>query len=44
MQRRKAYLEWAGRVVDNCRGAHANLERYFDETVARGAEVLEIDG
>ncbi len=41
--RRKAYLEWTNRVVDGCRGANIHLERYFDETLARGSESLGID-
>lgn len=43
MQRRREYLAWAGHIVDSCRGSNPNLERYFDETVARGAEALDID-
>ena len=43
MQRRKTYLEWANRVVGGCRGTNLHLERYFDETLARGMEALGID-
>ncbi len=43
MQRRIAYLDWANRVVGSCRGTNLNLERYFDETLARGTEALGID-
>lgn len=37
-KRRSEYLEWASRVVDGCRGTNENLERYFDETLARATE------
>ena len=40
IQRRTDYLNWASRVVDGCRGASPHLERYFDETLARGTEAL----
>lgn len=43
MQRRIDYLKWAGQVVDGCRGTNQHLERYFDETLARGNEALGID-
>jgi len=42
LQRRKAYLEWANRVVDGCRGVNIHLERYFDEALARGSDSLGI--
>ena len=41
-ERRRDYLEWAGRVVDGCRGVSPRLERYFDETLARSSEALGI--
>lgn len=39
-QQRIEYLEWAARVVEGCRGANENLERYFDEVLERGRELL----
>lgn len=35
-ERRAEYLEWAGRVVDQCRGTNAALEAEFDGVVGRG--------
>ena len=32
--RRRQYFEWAGNVVNGCRGTHASLEALFDECVA----------
>ena len=43
MRRRTEYFDWASQVVDACRGTNQHLERYFDETLARGAETLGID-
>lgn len=43
LQRRKAYLEWANRVVDGCRGVNVQLEQYFDETLAASSELLGVD-
>ena len=37
LQRRRAYLEWARRVVDGCRGTNATLEAEFDRILAEGA-------
>jgi (p)ppGpp synthase/HD superfamily hydrolase len=34
VERRLAYLDWSERVVAGCRGANANLEREFQETLA----------
>jgi guanosine-3',5'-bis(diphosphate) 3'-pyrophosphohydrolase len=31
LQRRQAYFEWAGKVIDQLRGAHPGLEAIFDE-------------
>jgi guanosine-3',5'-bis(diphosphate) 3'-pyrophosphohydrolase len=39
-ERRREYLEWARRVVDGCRGANAELERYFDELLAQALEAV----
>jgi len=41
LQRRLAYLDWAGEVVAGCRGANGALERHFDEVLAKGREALE---
>lgn len=32
-QRRREYLEWAGKVIDGCRGVNEALERRFDEVI-----------
>jgi len=42
-ERRAGYVEWAGRVVDGCRGTNAALERHFDALVA-AARVGVLDG
>src|SRR6266513_2181034 len=34
-QRRREYFDWAKRVVDGVRGAHAGLEKAFDAAYAR---------
>ncbi len=34
-QRRREYFDWARRVVDGVRGAHAGLEKAFDAAYAR---------
>ena len=34
-ERRREYFDWAKRVVDGMRGAHARLEAAFDEAYAR---------
>lgn len=39
-ERRMEYLRWAARVVAGCRGANPGLERYFDEVLERGRELL----
>lgn len=39
-ERKIEYFEWARRVVDGCRGAHAALERQFDALHARRGEVI----
>jgi len=35
LQRRQEYFEWAKRVIDGLRGAHAGLEAAFDAAYAR---------
>jgi guanosine-3',5'-bis(diphosphate) 3'-pyrophosphohydrolase len=35
-ERKREYFEWARRVVDGLRGAHAGLEAAFDETYRKG--------
>lgn len=39
-ERRSEYLDWASRVVAGCRGVNRQLERYFDETLAKGRDHL----
>jgi guanosine-3',5'-bis(diphosphate) 3'-pyrophosphohydrolase len=36
LTRRREYFDWAGRVIDGLRGAHAALEAKFDEIVREG--------
>lgn len=38
--RRKAYLHWAGEVVDQIRGTNSALEAAFDRTLTEGMAVL----
>jgi (p)ppGpp synthase/HD superfamily hydrolase len=40
LARRREYLSWAELVVNGCRGASPELERYFDEVLLRGRELL----
>ena len=40
LERRREYLNWAGRVVAGCRGVDARLEEIFDETLRDGWETL----
>jgi guanosine-3',5'-bis(diphosphate) 3'-pyrophosphohydrolase len=35
LERKQEYYEWAKRVIDGLRGAHAGLERIFDREYAR---------
>ncbi|MFM0323263.1 HD domain-containing protein [Caballeronia glebae] len=35
-ERKREYFDWAKRVVDELRGAHAGLEAAFDETYRKG--------
>lgn len=39
-RRRLAYVEWAARVVEGCRGADPALERRFDEAAREGRRRL----
>jgi hypothetical protein len=41
-QRQAEYLDWARQVVDGCRGTNQHLERYFDEVLTKGAELLRV--
>ena len=41
--RRREYFEWAARVAAGCRGANADLERWFDEAHAQGLAALAKD-
>lgn len=43
-ERRAEYLEWASRVVEGCRGVNLQLERCFDEALAKGRETLRRTG
>ena len=43
-QRRSEYLDWASRVVAGCRGVNPELERCFDETLAKGREQMDSAG
>ncbi len=38
--RRAAYIEWAARVVDGCRGSNAALEAYWDSTLSSARRSL----
>lgn len=40
IERRKEYLEWAGKVVDGLRGANLRLETKFDQVVQSARESL----
>lgn len=40
LERRKAYLEWASKVVEGCRGASPRLEDHFDRTLSDCLEAL----
>lgn len=42
MERRLKYLSWAESVAAGCRGANEKLERYFDDVLQRGRELLAI--
>jgi guanosine-3',5'-bis(diphosphate) 3'-pyrophosphohydrolase len=38
-ERKQAYFDWAGNVIDGVRGTHAGLEAIFDQLLARRAEL-----
>lgn len=38
-ERKRAYFEWAGQVVDGLRGTHPMLEGVFDSLLARQSEL-----
>ncbi len=40
IERKREYFEWAGRVVDQMRGAHGKLEALFDLAFAQGQALL----
>lgn len=42
-ERRIEYLDWTEAVVAGCRGAHARLERIYDETLAEARRVLDVE-
>ncbi|MEA3290870.1 MAG: HD domain-containing protein [Pseudomonadota bacterium] len=35
LERRREYFDWAGKVIDNVRGVHPELERIFDQVYSR---------
>jgi len=37
VERKREYLEWAGKVVQGCRGVNPGLEKVFDELLANGS-------
>jgi GTP diphosphokinase / guanosine-3',5'-bis(diphosphate) 3'-diphosphatase len=37
VERKREYLEWAGKVVEGCRGVNSGLEKVFDELLAKGS-------
>lgn len=39
-ERRREYLDWTEKVVAGCRGCNEALERYFDQVLAEGRELL----
>ena len=39
-ERKRAYFEWASRVVAGLRGVHTGLEAVFDGLLARQSELL----
>lgn len=39
-QRRRDYIEWAGQVVEKCRGVNRGLEQRFDEVLQSAREAL----
>ena len=41
ISRRKDYFEWAGKVVDGCRGVNRGLEKYFDECLEESYRLLD---
>lgn len=43
-ERRAEYLEWAGRVVEGCRGVNETLERCFDEILVNARKALQRTG
>ena len=40
-ERKREYLEWAGKVVEGCRGANQKLERRFDEVLTDARQSIE---
>ena len=42
LERRQEYLEWAGKVVDGCRGVNPELEKVFDEARAEAENILQL--
>lgn len=42
-QRRKNYLDWAESVVDELRGTNERLEKLFDQRLAEGRKILNVE-
>lgn len=40
LKRRREYLDWTEKVVNGCRGANGELERYYDTILAEGRALL----
>jgi len=40
IERKREYVEWAGRVVDQMRGTHGMLETLFDSAFTEGKKLL----
>ena len=41
LERRREYVEWAGKVIDGLRGSNNALEKYFGELFAEAVKMLE---
>ena len=43
-QRKRDYLDWAGRVVAGCRGCNPHLERHFDSLLEEKKAAFDLHG
>jgi len=43
LDRKRAYLEWAGQVVDGCRGVNPRLDAAFDDALLAARRVLGVE-